>query len=74
MGNWGTAAAGAISNTSALTFAIPSGSWGLITHLAICDATTAGNVLFWATATPNQTPDNGDTVQYPIGQLDITLD
>ena len=71
---WDTAAGGASENTGAATFATPSGSWGLVTHIAICDATSAGNMLWWGTATPNQTPDSGDTVQYADGALDITLD
>jgi hypothetical protein len=71
---WDVAAAGATENTGVITFNVPSGSWGLITHVALCDATTVGNMLFHSTATPNQTPDNGDTVQYADGALDITLD
>jgi len=70
---WDVAAAGATENTGALTFNVPSGSWGLITHCAIMDALTAGNMLWYGTATPNQTPDNGDTVEYPAGALDVSL-
>lgn len=71
---WDTAAAGATENTGIITFNTPSGSWGLIAYAALFDALTVGNMLFYSTATPNQTPDNGDTVQYADGALDITLD
>lgn len=71
--SWDVAAAGATENTGAVTFNIPSGTWGLITHCAIMDALTAGNMLWHGTATPNQTPDNGDTVQYADGELDVSL-
>ena len=73
---WDAAAAGASENTGVITFNVPSGSWGLITHMGLWDAlaTETGNLLFHSTATPNQTPDNGDTVQYADGALDITLD
>lgn len=73
---WDAAAAGASENTGICTFNVPSGSWGLITHQGLWDnsATETGNLLFHSTATPNQTPDNGDTVQFAAGALDITLD
>lgn len=70
---WDTAAAGATENTGAITFNTPSGSWGLITYCAIMDALTSGNMLWYGTATPNQTPDDGDTVQYADGDLDVSL-
>lgn len=71
--NWGTASSGALDNTSALTFATPSGSWGSITYGALIDAATLGQILFYSTATPNQTPDNGDTVEYAIGAWDVSM-
>jgi len=70
---WDVAAAGATENTGAITFATPSGTWGLITHCAIMDALTSGNMLWYGTATPNQTPDAGDTVEYADGDLDVSL-
>jgi len=70
---WDAAASGATENTAAITFDTPSGSWGEITHVAIMDALTNGNMLFYGTATPNQTPDNGDTVQYAAGDLDVSM-
>lgn len=71
--SWDAAVAGATENTGAITFNTPSGSWGLITHVAILDAASAGNGLWYGAATPNQTPDNGDTVQYADGDLDVSL-
>ena len=70
---WDTAAAGASANSSAITFATPTGSWGLITYSALIDALTLGNMLLYGTATPNQTPDNGDTVEYPTGDYDVAM-
>ena len=74
--SWDVAASGASENTGIITFNVPSGSWGLITHQGLWDnaATETGNMLFYSTATPNQTPDNGDTVQFADGAYDITLD
>ena len=71
---WDAASSGASENTGAITFNVPSGTWGLITYSAIFDALTVGNMLFYATATPNQTPESGDTVEFADGAMDITLD
>lgn len=73
-GLWGTAASGAIANSSAITFTTATGSWGTITHFALCDATTAGNMLAWGALTTSKAVVSGDTVSFAIGDLDITLD
>jgi len=69
---WGAAAAGATDNTGAIVFSAPTGSWGTITYAAILDALTTGNLLFYADI-DDQTPDDGDTVQFPEGDLDISM-
>jgi hypothetical protein len=71
-GGWDAAASGATENTGAITFDTPSGSWGLITHVLIYDNEVTPNPLLYGTV-PNQTPDNGDTVQFAAGALDVTL-
>ena len=69
---WDVAAAGATENTGVLTFNTPSGSWGLCVHAVIYDAITAGNYLARGSIT-DQTPDDGDTVRFNDGDLDVTL-
>lgn len=71
--DWTTAALGALSNSTAIEFPTPTANWPNITHTAIVDAATDGNLLFRTTATPNQAPLIGDPVQYPIGEYDVTL-
>ena len=70
---WGIAAAGATDNTGAITFATPTGSWGLCVYAAIYDALTVGNYLARGDIT-DQTPDDGDTIRFNDGELNITLD
>lgn len=70
---WDIAAAGATENTGVITFASPTGSWGECVHAVIYDALTVGNYLARGSIT-NQTPDNGDTVRFNDGAIDITLD
>jgi hypothetical protein len=68
---WGTVASGAVANGAAVTFNTPSGSWGTITHMAICDAATVGNLLYYGDVT-DQAVASGDAPSFPTGDLDIT--
>jgi hypothetical protein len=71
--DWAAASGGATSNANAITFVTPTGSWGTITHFALMDASTAGNMLAWAPLTTPQAVGTGNTVSFAIGDLDITL-
>lgn len=76
--NWGTITGGdtvpsQIANTPALNFATPSTSWGTVVAIALYDASSAGNLLFWATIT-SQTIASGSTVSFASGQLKVTMD
>lgn len=70
---FGAASGGAISNSGAVTFPTPSGSWGTITHFEIWDASTNGNRLAWGALSQSESPINGNTVEFATGELDITL-
>ena len=48
-------------------------NWGTITHIAIMDAVSAGNVLFYGAVTTPKTIEVGDTVQVSSGNLTVTL-
>ena len=48
-------------------------NWGTITHVAIMDAVTAGNVIFWGGVTSPKTIEVGDTFQITAGSLTISL-
>lgn len=73
--NWAAPSSGngQTSNSSTITFATPSGTWGTVTHFGIFDATSAGNLLFWGTLTISKTINQGDTVSFPAGSLTITF-
>lgn len=64
---------GATANTSTITFATPSGSWGLVTHFSIWDAATTGNCLFKAALTASKTINASDTVSFAAGSLTVTF-
>lgn len=62
------------SNGVQFDFITATASWGVITHMAIMDAASGGNMLAWSTLATSKTIDSGDTVNFKVGELDITLD
>jgi hypothetical protein len=72
---WDAAAAGLVDNTHAIVLGPPTGSWGLVTSMAICNATSglADVICYDNDNIVDQTPTDGDTVQFAIGALDISL-
>ena len=71
---WPAATGGSKSNGVDMTFVTATASWGVISHMAIFDAVTGGNMLAHAALTSSKTIDNGDTVIFEAGNLTITLD
>lgn len=70
---FGAASGGAIANTSAVSFTASGASFGTVTGVGIFDASTAGNLLAWDAITSVAVAD-GDTLNFPIGDIDVTLD
>jgi hypothetical protein len=68
------AASGGSSATNAtVTFDAATGNWGTITHVAVMDASSSGNVLFYGAVTTSKTIETGDTFQVTSGNLTISL-
>lgn len=62
------------TNSAAIEFAAASGgNWGAVTHAAIFDALTTGNMLAWAPLTTSRTINDGDVFRIPASSLTITL-
>lgn len=61
------------SNTAAVEWPTASASWGTVTHIAIFDALTVGNMLSYATLTASKTIASGDVLRIPASSLTITL-
>lgn len=62
-----------VQNTHLVQMPTPSGSWGTVTDWAIVNAATTGQLLFYADLGGDETIGNGDDVEFPIGNIDITL-
>lgn len=72
--DWAAAASGANTNAAAITFPTATASWGTVVAAALFDASTAGNMLIWGDLTVNKTVTTDDTLSFPIGNIDFTLD
>ena len=68
------ASSGSSSTNATVTFSAATANWGTITHVAVMDASTSGNVLFWGAVTTSKTIETGDTFQVTSGNLTISLD
>jgi len=73
---WDLAASALIDNTHAVAFPTASGSWGTVVAVAIVDSGThgAGNLLFYDNGISGQAVAADDTVNFPIGDFDVTMD
>lgn len=68
------ASGGSITTSANITFdPANGGDWGTITHIAVSDALTAGNVLFYGRLATAKEIQDGDTFQITSGNLTVTL-
>ena len=66
-------ASGTMDNTSAVEFPTASASWGTITHTAVLDASSGGNMLAQTALTASKAIASGDVFRFQAGEFDITL-
>ena len=71
--SFAAASSGSAATDATITFPTATASWGTITHIALMDAVSGGNVLFHGAVTTSKTIDSGDTFQISSGNLTITL-
>jgi hypothetical protein len=72
--DWNTASGGTIDNANEITFPQASGSWGTLTHFALFDAASGGNMLAHGALSISKTISSGDTAKFAAGDLDVSLD
>ena len=68
-----TSPGGTTSNTGAVSFTASGGDWGSITHIGIHDAVSSGNLLWHGAMTASKTVNDGDTLEFSIGNIDLTI-
>ena len=64
----------AATNTAGVDFPAATASWGTVSHIAIYDASTGGNMLFHTALDIAKAITDGDVFRIPTGDLDFTLD
>lgn len=55
-----TGTSGQTSNNAAITFPAPTANWGTVVGFCAMDASSAGNLLFYAALTTSKSVNNGD--------------
>lgn len=69
--NFPAASGGAKSNANAVTWTTATASWGTVVSVGVWDASSAGNLLYYAPIT-SKTVDSGDTVSIPASNFNLT--
>lgn len=72
-GTWTAPANGVTSNNAVISFPAVTGAQITITHVGIYDASSGGNLLFFAPLAQAKTLDIGDVLSFAVGALTITL-
>lgn len=62
------------TNNAAVEWPVATANWGNITHVAIFDALTSGNMIAYAALSASKTIETGDVLRIPATDLDVTLD
>ena len=68
-----TSPGGTTSNSGAVSFTASGGDWGSITHIGIHDALSGGNLLWHGAMTASKTVADGDTLEFSIDNIDLTI-
>lgn len=67
-------AGGAVENLVDILFPVATANWGAISHIAIMDAATVGNVLYHGALTTPRAVGSGDQFKINAGDLDVVHD
>lgn len=70
---FGVASGGTASNSSEETFTASGANFGTVTHIGIHDAETTGNLLYHGSLTASRVVDDGESIVFAIGAVDVSL-
>ena len=68
-----TSPGGTTSNTGAVSFTAAGGNWGTVSHIGIFDSLSGGNLLWHGSMTASKAVNDGDTLEFSIGNIDLTI-
>ena len=72
--DWNAASGESLNNVSDIIFPKATGSWGTISHFALFDTATGGNMLAHGTLSQSKAIDSSYTPIFDAGDLNISLD
>jgi hypothetical protein len=64
---------GTTSNNNVVSFTASGAGYGTVTHVGIFDAVSSGNLLWHGSLTASRTINDGDTLEFSVGNIDLTL-
>jgi len=73
LNTWNTAASRAITNNGVITFPTATGAWGTITHWAIFDAATSGNMLAHGSLSASKAVVSGNTPSIASAAISVSF-
>ena len=73
-GNFSVGSTGTATNSSAFTFSDAGSNWGTVTHVALYDSASGGNMLLFATLNSSANIQSGDIFKIPASGFTITMD
>lgn len=63
------------TSTNSVVISWSGATWtGTVTHIAVCDSLTGGNVLFYSSISPSVSVLSGDSISFAVGSLTIQID
>jgi len=63
-----------IDNVNELSFPEATGAWGTLTHIAIFDAATGGNMIAHAALGTSKAIAANETLRFPVGNITFSMD
>lgn len=70
---FGAPSANTTSNSADVTYPTATADWGTVTHVAIFDAASGGNMLFYGTLSQSKVVNTGDTFRFLSGNLSVSM-
>jgi hypothetical protein len=71
---WGSPSNGSTTNTGTITFTENApANWGSITHIALFNSSSAGQLLFWGKLSSSRVVLTGDGLRFQAGRITVTL-
>ena len=64
---------GTTDNTNTVSFTATGDNYGTVTHIGLFDAVSGGNLLWHGAMTASKTVNDGDTLEFSVGNIDLSI-